>query len=124
MPSGEIEEFAKLLMREVRDQAIRGNDALLEPHARSPVAMRWRQAGSPDVVKTVIPDVVDEVLFRLLNAIDQGALRLKFVSSSGKDVDLTEEGLSELAGWYMGSDGWREAYSEERFVDDLADLAE
>ena len=27
---------------------------------------------------------------------------VKFISSSGKEVDLTETGLGELAGWYMG----------------------
>ena len=28
----------------------------------------------------------------------------------------------ELAGWYIGSDGWRAKYSKERFVDDFSDL--
>jgi hypothetical protein len=45
----------------------------------------------------VIPDVVDDAVFSLLHAIDEGFLRIKFVSSSGKEVDLTEEGLGELA---------------------------
>jgi hypothetical protein len=38
-------------------------------------------------------------------------------------VELTEDGLGELAGWYMGSGGWRAMFSRERFVDDFADLA-
>ncbi len=33
---------------------------------------------------------------------NQNVLRVKFISSSGKEVDLTETGLGELAGWYMG----------------------
>jgi len=73
-------------------------------------------------LKTVVPDVVDEAVFSLLRAIDEGALRLKFMSSSGREVDLTEEGLGELAGWYMGSGGWRAMFSEERYVDDCANL--
>jgi len=73
-------------------------------------------------LKTVVPDVVDEAVFSLLRAIDEGALRLKFMSSSGREVDLTEEGLGELAGWYMGSGGWRAMFSEERYVDDFANL--
>ena len=71
----------------------------------------------------MIPDAVDETVFSLLRAIDQGLLRMKFVGSSGREVDLTEEGLGELSGWYMGSGGWRARYSKERFVDDFADLA-
>ena len=61
-------------------------------------------------------------MFSLLHAIDQGVLRLKFVSSTGREVDLTEEGKGELSGWYMGSGGWRAMFSEERYVDDFADL--
>ena len=123
MPSPEIEEFAKTVVRQVRDASVRNCDGLLQPHARSPVARRWRGLGaSPSDLKTVVPDVVDEAVFSLLRAIDEGALRLKFMSSSGREVDLTEEGLGELAGWYMGSGGWRAMFSEERYVDDFANL--
>jgi hypothetical protein len=59
----------------------------------------------------------------LLQAIDQGLLRLSFTSANGEIVDLAEEGLGELSGWYMGSGGWRASYSHERFVDDFSDLA-
>ncbi len=71
----------------------------------------------------VIPDVVDDTVFYLLHEIDDAGLRLTYTASNGKTVDLTEEGLSELAGWYMGSGGWRAMFSQERFVDDFADLA-
>jgi len=72
----------------------------------------------------MVPDAVDEVLFSLLLAIDQGALRMKFVSRMGREVDLTEEGLGELSGWYMGSGGWRAMFSKERYEDDFADMSE
>lgn len=123
MPTPEIEEFAKTLVQQVRDAAIRNCDALLQPHAGSPVARRWKglAAASSDL-RTVIPDAVDEAVFGVLQAIDHGLLRLKYVSSSGREVDLTEEGQGELSGWYMGSGGWRAMYSAERFVDDFADL--
>jgi hypothetical protein len=58
----------------------------------------------------------------LLQVIDQGLLRLKFTASDGREIDLAEAGLGELAGWFMGSGGWRAMYAEERFVDDFADL--
>lgn len=125
MPTREIEEFAKLLVSQVRDAAVRNCDLLLRPQVNSPVAQRWRglNASSSDV-GVVIPDVVDESVFNLLRAIDEGVLRLKFVCSSGREVDLTEEGLGELAGWYMGSGGWRAMFSGERNVDDFSDMGD
>lgn len=123
MPIPEIEEFAQILVRQVRDAAIRNCDALLLPQAGSPVARRWRQLGaSPSEIGVVIPDAIDEAVFSVLQAIDQGLLRLKYVSRSGREIDLTEEGLGELSGWYMGSGGWRAMYSQERYVDDFSDL--
>jgi len=124
MPTPEIEEFARTLVQQVRDAAIRNCDALLEPQAGSPVARRWKSLAESSDLRTVIPDAVDEAVFGVLQAIDQGLLRLKYVSSSGREVDLTEEGQGELSGWYMGSGGWRAMYSAERFVDDFADLGE
>jgi hypothetical protein len=121
-PNPEIEEFAKVLVRDVRDIAMRSCDTQLQPHAGSPVATRWRETGvQAEAVRVLIPDVVDDALFTLLDAIDHGVLRLKFISSNGQEVDLTEEGLGELAGWYVGPEGWLEMFAEERFVDDLAD---
>lgn len=122
MPIPEIDEFARTLVQKVRDVAIRNCDALLEPQSRARVARRWKglDAKSSDL-RSVVPDVVDETVFCVLQAIDEGSLRLKFVSSSGREVDLAEEGHGELSGWYMGSGGWRAMFSEERFVDDFAD---
>jgi len=67
---------------------------------------------------------VDEVVFSLLQAIDEGALRMKFISRTGRQVDLTEEGFGELSGWYMGSGGWRAMFSRERYEDDFSDMSE
>jgi len=120
MPIPEIEEFAKILVQQVRDAAIRDCDILLQPNAASPRARRWRQTGV-ESIKGFIPDIVDETVFCLLRAIDQGLLRVKFTSSNGREIDLTEEGLGELAGWYVGGGGWREMFAEERHVDDFAE---
>jgi hypothetical protein len=118
----EIEEFAQLLVRSVRDRAIRSSDVQSRPDVEGPIAKRWKAAGV-EKADVVIPDCVDGAVFFLLEAIDQGAIRLTFKSSSGTLVDLTQEGLGEMAGWYMGSGGWRAQYSSERLVDDFADLA-
>jgi hypothetical protein len=94
--------------------------------SKAPVANRWREAmatGTPEAIaQAVVPDCADEVVFYLLRAIDEGVLRLSYVSDSGDVVDLSEIGLGELSGWYMGSNGWRSQYSDQRFVDDFSDL--
>ncbi|GFO55462.1 hypothetical protein GMSM_24690 [Geomonas sp. Red276] len=126
MPTIEIEEFAKKLVVEVRDAAIQSSDRELQPNAGSPVAIRWKESAIDGqieaIAKTLIPDIVDDTIFYLLQAIDQGLLKLSFTDSNGKTIDLEKDGFGELSGWYMGSDGWRKMYSKERFVDDFADL--
>jgi hypothetical protein len=122
----EIEEFAKRLVSEVRDPAIISCDGQLQAHANSPVAKRWREnmkdAASKALAVSMIPDCVDDAVFYLLHAIDTGALHLTFVASNGNVVDLTNDGLGELAGWYMmGKQGWR-SHSQQRWVNDLEDL--
>jgi hypothetical protein len=75
---------------------------------------------SPETATTIASDAVDEALFALLNAIDNGHIHLLLKDESGTTVDLTEDRMSELGGWYMGS--WRGKYSKEHYVDDPADL--
>jgi hypothetical protein len=125
MPNPEIEEFAKILVQQVRDAAIKSCDGALRPNAAYPIAKRWKAAidrNPKPFASVVIPDTVDETVFHLLRAIDEGLLKLSFTAANGKKVDLPTDGLGELAGWYMGSGGWRALYSQERFVDDFSDL--
>lgn len=115
MPTKEIEEFARKLVTAVRDEAIKSCDANARPAAQNVVAKRWLDARAAGEAATVIvPDTVDEALFFLFTAIDQGVLRLTYTTDEGMTVDLSEEGMGELAGWYIGPDGWRHRYSSER----------
>jgi hypothetical protein len=126
MPTPEIEEFAKLIVEHIRDCSVRDCDRYLHAENRGPVAKRWKAVAGETELKTVasvvIPDVVDSVVAQLFWAIDEGLLNLSFTASNGNTVDLEKDGLHELCGWYMGTEGWREMYSKERFVDDFADL--
>ena len=120
----EIEEFGRMLVERVRDAAVRSNDrALTEEHV---LAKRWKEAASSGIpavfADVLVPDIVDSTLFYLLHAIDSGRLRLSFMASNGNTVDLSAKGLGELAGWYMGSGGWRAQYAKERVADDCSDL--
>ena len=111
MPIPEIEEFAKILVQQVRDIAVRSCDIILEPAMRADIAKRWRDTGNADAIAAVVPDVIDQTVSALLQTIDQGLLRLKFIAVNGREIDLTEDGGGELAGWYMGTGGWRAMFS-------------
>lgn len=125
MTTPEIEEFAKILVQKVRDASIQSNDMNLRPDVRHSIAKRWRSAAldgnSGNFAKVLIPDIVDDTVFYLLRAVDEGLLQLSFTASNGKVVNLTKDGLGELAGWFAGN-GWRQMYAKERFVDDFSDL--
>jgi hypothetical protein len=113
----EIQEFAKRLVELVRDRSIESNDNTLRPAAQHGVAARWSAASqkSPEeFARVLIPDIVDDTVFYLLNAIDNGEIRLLYTAENGKVIDLTKDGIGELAGWYIGSDGWRQDYSRQR----------
>src|SRR5690349_11081756 len=126
LPATEIEEFGRNLVRQVRDAAVDSCDRALDQRSRGPVAKRWAAAMTTrtpkEIARTVIADSVDETIFYLLQMIDQGVLQLSYTSAEGEIVDLSEAGLGELSGWYMGSGGWRARYSEQRFADDFSDL--
>lgn len=117
MPRPDIEEFGRLLVTEVRDVAIGQCDMLLKPNSSSASAKRWKKlatGGAREAMQQVAPEPIDRAIFALLTAIDGGRLRLSFTGSDGKTVDLTEEGLSELAGWWVGDDGWAARYTKKR----------
>jgi hypothetical protein len=126
MPNPELEEFAKILVQNVRDAAVLSADSNLRPDVSHVIAERWKEVGCTcdleGIARVLIPDIVDETISQLLRAIDQGLLPLSFNAANGKTVELHKDGLGKLVGWYMGSDGWRSKYSGQRFVDDFSDL--
>jgi hypothetical protein len=112
----EIEEFLKALVLRVRDESIRSCDRQLLPGQRTVAGRRWnRLAADSPGTRMVVCDTVDMTLLRLLIAIDGGILDLKVVGSSGQEVSLPEDGLGELAGWYLGTGGFVPTYSTERY---------
>ncbi len=123
MPTPEVEEFALALVRHVRDAAIRDFDVVLDPGGTSPMTKRCLAVvDKPSKLGEVIADAIDVTVFSMLRAIDEGALRLQYIAENGRAVELTEEGRGELGGWYMGSGGWRAMFSQQRYIDDFADM--
>ncbi len=113
--SDELDEFARVLMKEVRDEGISVSEYLLRPDATGRIADAWRAVGAENA-QVLIPQIVDDVIFELLDAIDNRELRLIFVREDGTQVDLSRTG--ELGGWFMTtlSNGWRARFSERRYL--------
>lgn len=113
MSDSPVHEFGRLLIKHVRDVAIRQCDEQLEPSTKTPVAERWRKEGfDPEIV---VVDCVDLTLASFLAAIDKGLIRMKYRSEDGEITDLNKEGAGKLAARFLAKDGWRAKYSGARF---------
>lgn len=118
-----ITAFAEDLVKNVRDRAIKNCDVQLHTeNLNSPIAARWeaikRNGSFNQFAEMLISDVVDSVLFSLLNAIDDGSLPV-FIKGKDALIDLADEGYGELGGSYMAE--WRSKFSKERCYNDLLD---
>lgn len=122
----DLQKFVETLMHHVRDRAIDTCDRLVAGKTGGRIADRWqevlRNSDARSALTELIPDIVDEVLFELLDKADNDVLQLGWRRGNGDWVSLSDLGSGEMAGWLMGSDGWRESFSEKRFNDYLADV--
>src|SRR2546430_1006618 len=95
-------------MRLVRDRAISEADRLACGEIRGPSGERWRaliaESSPQEVLRELIPEIVDQTLFQLLDAIDNGALPLVWRAEDGSETSLQDLGSSEMAGWLVGGD--------------------
>ena len=116
MTKEQFTEFAKLVVKHVRDKAIGSSDAqLYAKNSRAPIANHWRKAresGDMDkYAETIIADCIDDAIGCFLLAIDEGVFKLSFKTTDGEYV-AADELEGEICGWYMGD--WREHYSTKR----------
>ncbi len=123
-----LSEFAQRLIESVRDSAIRSCDALIQGSAAGPLEDRWRallgSATTPEAMHELLPDVVDQVLFHLLDAIDNDVLPLAWLEGASP-LPLEELGQGEMGGLLMmGAGGWIDRYSTQRHFDPLPGLGE
>jgi hypothetical protein len=120
--NAELQRFAELLMTKVRDQAIAECDRLARGEIRGPSGERWRaaKAGSDTEVALLrlIPDIVDQTLFELLDAIDNDVFPILWRGEDGSVDALREIGKWEMAGWLAGGD-WPRTYSAQRRNDNV-----
>jgi hypothetical protein len=107
----ELQDFAQRLVRQVRDRSIASCDQLAGGDVKGALGVRWKSLASRDsreALKASIPDVVDQVIFQLLVAIDNGQLPLGWRCVDGSCSSLDQLGHGEMAGWFMmgkGADG-------------------
>ena len=123
----DLSRFAQLLIRLVRDRTIAACDRLADGEIRGPLGDRWRgiveDAATRAAVKALIPDIVDQTLTELLNALDNGHLPLAWRHEDSTCVAMEDLGHGEMEGWLMmGREGWRNQFSEQRFYDPFANL--
>ncbi len=104
-----VEEFALALVRNVRDEAVRGSDMNLKAGTPNQIARRWREsmhAGNPEeLARMIIPDIVDGTIASFLRCIDQRTLRISYTTSNGEEVDLCTEGMGELVAFIWEAAG-------------------
>jgi hypothetical protein len=120
-----VESFAEQLMRTVRDRSIVASDHMLSKDMETMQKQRRRPLNVDEVKKVMlalVPNIVDQVLFELLHAADNNDIALAWRDDRGGIQQLNELGMGEMAGWFMGSPGWRNMFSSERFNDDSAGL--
>jgi hypothetical protein len=113
------EKFAMLLVTLIRDRAIEQCDSLASGRMHGPDGKKWRELVGDETVQAalfeVIPDIVDETLFCLLNAIDNEDIPLVWKKEDGTFVPLAELVRMEGAGEFMGATGWRYTFSKQRW---------
>lgn len=116
----ELQRFAELLMRLVRDKSIVSCDRRAAGRIISPGGQRWNAQITDErtrtAVQALIPEIVDAVLFRLLTALDNGDIPLAWRGEDGSYADLDDLGAAEMSGWFIAGDGWRAQYSDQRFA--------
>jgi hypothetical protein len=123
-----VELFAKQLIEKVRDRAIMNCDGYLTADKLYAAAVgpgsQFSRAEFDRLVQYVISNSVDTTLFYLCLSIDYGELNLRYSADNGDDLNLTEAGEQEMAGWYAmldNEEGWRQRFSKERIQDDFGD---
>lgn len=121
----EEDRFAVALMR-LRDEAISDCDLNAMGRMLSANEEPWRTVvQSPEIqqaVGAVIPEIVDQVIFRLLDATDNDVLPLAWQTTDGTWASLDDLSTGGMAGSFIAD--WRHRFSSQRFRDGLSDLDE
>ena len=111
-------DFGREVITLIRDPAVVELDRLLSGRYKGKQAAVWREETQNPVVlegfERLGPDIVDLVVFRILDLVDEGALDIVFPDSG---LRASDDVRGEYAGWFEGAPGWRHGFAKERFND-------
>ena len=107
-----LDEVGKILMSEVRDKTILRTENILEGKVRAPELIQLSKklnstiTGEQIILKELINEITDNLIFNLLNVLEEDAdiLKLIYVDENTKEYNIVE--LSDgLAGELFTEDG-------------------
>lgn len=111
------EEFGRKLVKFVRDDTLTSCDVIGRLGSNDPTTRRlhaYDRKLIKDVLDILLPEIVDDTIFHLLRSIDGEDIKLIYVTDGGAPCDLAEIAQGELAGYYLGEEGWAASYSRGR----------
>ena len=93
------ERFARQLVEYVRDPAVKTMLAVVSGEIKGPIGESFAVADSAERLRLAVCHSVDEAIFRVLDAIDNGAIEVRWLTQpgSGDWHDLAGSGQGELA---------------------------
>ncbi len=113
------ELFVAKLIDQVRDPAVAAGLSLVNGEYSGALGAAWAAADDAERLQMAACNGVDEAIFRLLDAIDNAAIELRWVRNPDEQpVELV--GSTDFFGLeteYIGEDGWRNKYSQQPYYE-------
>jgi len=123
MSENPLDVLGELLMAQVRDKSIEDWEKILDGRMKGQTAEVLRQelAGSdkavPDILKRMVPCVVDTVLHHLLWTLEQEQAIKLSIEIDGKATPSMRELSDGLSGELYGERGWIVKFSQKQSME-------
>src|SRR5262249_40519752 len=117
---GVLDFFGKWIMQQVRDPSIAGADRIIDGHsiaAYKPLSDELKTSLTQEqrnLVKRLVPEIVDLMLHHLLWSVEQTSTIEVDVHADNTTVSNIVEISDGLSGELYGSKGWTHRFSRER----------
>lgn len=118
-----LDYFGEVLMKKVRDPAISQWEGIIDGRMKSASAQRVHDAlaglnpEQMEVLRSLVPQIVDTTLHHLLWTLEQNEnidVAVKTPTESVKSIRDVSDGLS---GEVYGDDGWISSYSKKPYIE-------
>lgn len=114
-----LDQFGRLLMTKVRDEAISDWKMIVHGKMKGEVSEDTRKAvmslgpRGPEVFLSLVPEIVDRVLHHLLWTLEQSDTMRIAVQAGDESVENLRDVSDGLAGELHGDEGWIARFSKE-----------